>query len=583
MGMIPQQPVRLISQSMRINEHCSSSARLWAIGCGLLTLLAPAVGQGLPNAGSLLRDIQAAPSAEGRKETQGSPAVLEAVAPEVPLSAPFEVRRLEIVGNTVFDSDSLHALVAGAEGQWLTLQQIDDAIGAITRRYRDAGYPLSRAIIPAQTIEEGLVRIQVLEATWGSVQFQNQSAVGDTVLVRTVSDLRSGEPITRALLDRAILLVNDLPGVRPQALFRPGRLPGSSDLLVDVQAADSYRADAQLDNFGNDYTGRNRLALRVNSNNLMHLADSMRLSALTTGDGMNHLAAVYELPVATPGLYFGWSASALNYKLGNRAARLGAHGNATQTGAWLRHALVRGARGNFSARLSYDQNRLQDDVDSAAVYNHRTAGLAGLEFHADRLDDWFGGGQNSGSWGLQSGKVAFDNAEASAADALTRNSAGGFTKTSFAFSRAQGLDAANTLLFTFSGQWARKNLDASQKFSLGGVNNVRAYEGGVLSGDTGQFASLELRHSLAPDTTSIGTWGASVFIEAGQVQINQTPWGSGNNQAYISGAGVGLEWHGPTKWHARMHIARALAPAPSQLDGASDTHSSTWLQISRDL
>ena len=568
---------------MCLNEQCSSNARLWALGGWLLTLLAPAVGQGLPNAGSLLRDIQAAPSADVRKETQREPAVLQAGAPEVPLSPPFEVRQLEIVGNTVFDSDSLHALVAGAEGQWLTLQQIDDAIGAITRRYQDAGYPLSRAIIPAQTIEEGLVRIQVLEATWGSVQFQNQSAVEDAVLVRTVSDLRGGEPITQALLDRAILLVNDLPGVRPQALFRPGPLPGSSDLFVDVQAAETYRADAQLDNFGSDYTGRNRLALRVNSNNLLHLADSMRLSALTTGDGMNHLAAAYELPVATPGLSLGWSASALIYKLGNRAARLGAHGNAVQTGAWLRHALVRGARGNFSARLSYDQHRLQDDVDSAEVYNHRTVGLAGLEFNADRSDDWFGGGQNSGSWGLQSGKVAFDNADAGAADALTRNSAGGFAKTSLAFSRAQALDAANSLLFTFSGQWARKNLDASQKFSLGGVNNVRAYEGGVLSGDTGQFASLEMRHSLAPDATSIGTWRATVFVDAGQVQINQTPWSSGNNQAYISGAGVGLEWQGPSKWYARMHIARALAPAPSQLDGASDTHSSAWLQIGWDL
>lgn len=548
----------------------------------LLTLLAPAIGQGLPNAGSLLRDIQAAPSAEVRKDAQSSPAVLEAVAPEVPLSAPFEVRRLEIVGNTFFDSDSLHALVANAEGQWLTLQQIDDAIGAITRRYRDAGYPLSRAIIPVQTIEDGVVRIQVIEATWGSVQFQNQSAVGGDVLVRTVSDLRSGEPITQAVLDRAILLVTDLPGVRPQALFKPGPLPGSSDLLVDVQAAESYRADAQLDNFGSEYTGRNRLALRLNNNNLLHLADSMRLSALTAGDGMNHVAAVYELPVATPGLSFGWSASALNYKLGNRAARLGAHGNAVQTGAWLRHALVRGARGNFSARLSYDQNRLQDDVDSAEVYNHRTVGLSGLELNADRSDDWFGGGQNSGSWGLQSGKVAFDNAEAGAADALTRNSAGGFAKTSFAFSRAQALDAANSLLFTFNGQWARKNLDASQKFSLGGVNSVRAYESGVLSGDTGQFTSLELRHFLAPDTTSIGTWRATIFIDAGQVQINQNPWSRSANQAYISGAGVGLEWQGPAQWHARMHIARALAPAPSQIDGASDVHKSAWLQISRD-
>jgi hemolysin activation/secretion protein len=179
--------------------------------------------------------------------------------------------------------------------------------------------------------------------------------------------------------------------------------------------------------------------------------------------------------------------------------------------------------------------------------------------------------------------VAFNNADAGAADALTRNSAGGFAKTSFAFSRAQGLDAANTLLFTFSGQWARKNLDASQKFSLGGANSVRAYEGGVLSGDSGQFASMELRHSLAPDTTSTGTWRTTFFVDAGQVQINQTPWGSGSNQAYISGAGVGLDWQSSAKWHARMYIARALAPAPSQLEGSAATHSNAWMEIGLDF
>jgi hemolysin activation/secretion protein len=72
-----------------------------------------------------------------------------------------------------------------------------------------------------------------------------------------------------------------------------------------------------------------------------------------------------------------------------------------------------------------------------------------------------------------------------------------------------------------------------------------------------------------------------LFVDAGQVQINQKPWTSTNNQAYISGAGLGLNWQGSSNWHARLYAARALAPAPSQLDGAEEIHSNAWIEIGK--
>ena len=84
----------------------------------------------------------------------------------LPNTEPFLVQSIRIAGNTLFDTPTLHALVAEAEGQSLTLLQLQERVARLTRYYRDRGYPLSRAIIPQQTIDSGSVLIEIIEARY---------------------------------------------------------------------------------------------------------------------------------------------------------------------------------------------------------------------------------------------------------------------------------------------------------------------------------------------------------------------------------------------------------------------------------
>ena len=54
-------------------------------------------------------------------------------------------------------------LVADAEGRSLTLSRIEGLAKRITDYYHAHGYPLARAVIPPQTIEDGVVEIRVNE------------------------------------------------------------------------------------------------------------------------------------------------------------------------------------------------------------------------------------------------------------------------------------------------------------------------------------------------------------------------------------------------------------------------------------
>jgi len=225
---------------------------------------------------------------------------------------------------------------------------------------------------------------------------------------------------------------------------------------------------------------------------------------------------------------------------------------------------------------------LQDHVDSTGVKTDRTLNVWGLEFSGERQDDFLSGGKNTLGLALYGGQVSFDDATAGALDAATANAAGGFGRATWSLSRNQALGAGVSAVLSMNGQWAQKNLDSGQKFSIGGATSVRAYRSAVLSGDSGAFGSLELRYALplpqAMEPT--GTWQLTAFVDSAMVQTNKNPWSSGSNEASLNGAGLGLNWQGTGGVSGRIFIASSLGELPSQLAGSESTHTNAWWELS---
>ncbi len=534
----------------------------------------------LPNAGRLLQEIM--PSVEFIRPKISSPLRLQA-APEVPLpeTSPFVLRQIRITGNTVFDTPTLHALVAHVEGQKLTLPQLSDAIYAITEFYRKSGYPLARAIIPVQTIDQGSVTVQVIEAHIGEVELNNHSIVNTDFLRDTLAGVQPGLVIQQFTIEDVLQLLLDVPGILPAVVMRPGQAVGTSDLVLDVQPGAGFNADATLDSYGGRYTGRQRMAANLQWYNPVRRGDTLGLSALSSGSGLGYGRVSYEIPLTGRGPTLGAALSSLKYALGDTAQNLNAHGSAQQNSVWLRNYLARSTSRQVTARLQFDSSTLRDDVDSTGVLTDRQIKVLGLDLQAQGVDAWGGGGSSSASLGFHTGSVSFDNDAAQSADASSAQTQGNFSLLNMGLERNQTLGSQTSLWVSFNGQWARNNLDTSQKFSLGGARSVRAYEPGVLSGDSGQLVSVELRQNLPLDGLTAGQWRAVLFADAGGVQINRSPWSGGDNQASISGVGVGLDWRGASRWNARLYIARSMGAQPSQLAGSDSAHGSAWLEISK--
>lgn len=548
---------------------------LAAIAISTLPLIAHAAEPAVPGAGSILQQNQQLsppappPGATGLAIEQPGGATL-------PASAPFVVKIIEISGNTAFDTPTLHALVAPEEGTSVTLPQLGQVVARITDYYRAHGYPLARAVIPAQTIQDGIVRIVIIEARYGQIELDNHSRVVDSPLRSTLSPLQSAQVISAAPLDRALLLLADIPGVAVVATLKPGEAVGTSDLQVDTSATAPVTGNVALDNDGNRYTGRARAGGTVSFIDPAQHGDALSLTGLTSGD-MNYGSVSYESLLNGQGTRLGGSYSALHYVLGDPLAALDGHGTAEIESVWARQPFVRTANFNLYAQLQYDHKQLDDAIGASDLHTDRHLDNGTLSVSGDLRDTLLSGGVNSWSLGLAQGRVGFDSDGARLADLATADTQGRFSQGNVSFSRLQRLDASDSLNLSIAAQWSDANLDPAQKMVAGGAYTVRAYDMGVLSGDTGILVSAEWRHELG--VVCYGPLQLIGFADTEHVTINHSTWAAGPNGATLSGAGLGLNWNWPGRWNAKIDVAAPLGPTP-ELVGHNDS-ARVWLALSK--
>ena len=535
-----------------------------------------AAGPVVPDAGSILQQLR--PSLVTAPSSSQSGLLIEQPAgTALPVTAPFRVTTIRITGNTSFEMAALHALVADAEGQTLTLTTLQKVAARITDYYQKQGYPLARAVIPAQTIRVGIVEIAVIEARYGKISIKNGSQVDSPVLQSVLDPLQPGQVIEQGALERSLLLLSDIQGVATSATLKPGSEIGTSDLEVQEDPTAAVVGNLALDNDGNQFTGRMRLGGTMVVNNPLHHADMATVSVLTSGNNMKYARLGYETLVHGAGTRVGGSYSALDYRLGDSLSQLDGHGSAGVGSLWLKHPLIRSPGVNLNGQIQYEQKGLRDGIDSTGIHTDRHLNNWIASVSGDVRDRFLSGGISSWSLVLTSGRVGFDDAAALLANAASANTQGSFNKWTASFARLQNVSASSGLYLSLSAQAASTNLDPAEKMVAGGPYSVRAYDMGVLSGDSGYQASVEWRVDLG--ALWQGQLQAVAFVDSEHITINKNPWAAGLNDASLSGAGVGLDWSGPDQWKARLLLASPVGAKPELLGTTSLLRA--WIQISK--
>jgi len=493
-----------------------------------------AMAQVPPDAGRILRQMPAPQSAPPDEVDIG----VDSPAPAAPSATGGQKVTLNAVqfnGNTHVDEAALQKVVAGQVGQAVDMGQLQELAYEVTVFYRKQGYPFARAYLPAQRMEAGVLKIEVLEGNYGKVAATSEDPALAAAAQPFLAPLQTGEVIRGKSLERTVLIMSDLPGVTVRPVIRPGSEVGTGDLDVQATLSERFKGSVSYDNFGDRYSGRHRLLAQGAVNSPFMLGDQLTLSAMATNEKLYFGSIGYSMPLGTSGLRGDVGFAHSSYELGEGFEALGARGDAEVFQAGASYPILRSNQANLLFVAHFQRKNLTDKYTALDIDNKKASNSFPIGLQFDARDTVLGGGVTYGGVTFTAGELKLGSYEQVATDRLTARAEGSFSKFNLDLARLQVLPAGLTLFGRVQGQWSNSNLDSSERFSLGGANGVRAYPQGEAIGDEGLLAQFELRYDA-------GMFVPYAFYDVGRVRVNRQPWTADDNHRTLSGAGVGVRF-----------------------------------------
>ena len=539
-----------------------------------------AQAQTLPDAGVLRQQIE-----REEKPALPMPGLLPKPAP-APLKeltgAMLVVKTFRFSGNQKLSEEALQAVVASYTNRPLDFAQLQDATAAVGKAYRDAGWVV-RVYLPQQEIEDGIVSIEVVEAVFGSLRFDGKPSLRlpESLVQRYVDQVQKpGEPLYSPAIDRAILLLGDLPGVAVTGDLREGPNSGQTDLAFKVQDKPLFSADAAVDNTGSPSTGINHLSVGMNFNSPLGRRDLFSAN-LMLSEGSRYGRVALSLPLG----YAGWRVSAngsyMAFTVITPALRsLNIQGMSTSYGLDASYPLLRSRLDNLYLALGYERKDFFNEANLATSSQYAiTAGSVAL--NSNHVDQFWGGGINSFGLTLRHGSVNLNGSPNQKTDAATTATDGHFEKIAYSVNRLQALTQTMLVYASFTGQATHNNLDSGEKFYLGGV---RAYPASEAGGGNGKLASLELRARLPQgfDLTGFYDWGKVT------VNRNNSFFGAAApNHLSLQGFGITAGWS-RSGINLKATLARRIGRNPNPTATGTDQDGTLhinrlWLQAALQL
>lgn len=168
------------------------------------------------------------------------------------------VREVKITGSTVFTADELAKITGPYLNRELTSEDLEALRVALTVLYVNNGYVNSGAILPDQSITDGVVNYQIIEGGLTGVEVQGNRWFRSSYFQNRFL-LDAGPPLNvNALQQRLQLLLEDSRIQRLNAELRPGVARGEGILDVRVEERSPYRISFEYNNYQSPSVGENR-------------------------------------------------------------------------------------------------------------------------------------------------------------------------------------------------------------------------------------------------------------------------------------------------------------------------------------
>ena len=188
------------------------------------------------------------------------------------------IRKIQVEGSTVFSAEELAKVTAPYENRELSTNDLEELRRALTLLYVNKGYVNSGAVIPDQTLQNGVVTIQIIEGKLTDIQIEGTKYFLPFYFEDRIA-LSSGPPLNiNPLKEKLQLLLQDPRTERLNTELKPGLKPGEGVLHVQVEEASPFNAWIEFNNFQSPTVGESRGLGNIAVQNPFGLGDAFRFT-----------------------------------------------------------------------------------------------------------------------------------------------------------------------------------------------------------------------------------------------------------------------------------------------------------------
>ena len=484
-----------VHRAWRSQLAMALTAVLLAAPVALAQTVPPAIDPGV-----IQRQFEPEPTPRPTMPPPIVPELAPGIVPPEAEAIRFTLQGIELDGGTVYDEAELRLLWAELLGQEITLATVFGLAEQLTARYRNDGYILTRALVPPQEISDGRVRLRIVEGYVDRVIIEGEP-LPEAQLRAKADRITASRPLRNDVLERNLLLLDELPGLSVDSLLRPSPdVPGAAELVL-IPNLERISSDVGFSNRGNRYTGPLELSAGVQANSLLGRFDQTQLRGVVNPASPEQLlVAVLEhsQPLGTDGTRLTFFGSAVWTEPGSLDDGDEVDGNSQSLSLAISHPVILTRQQRVEVRAELGLLNSDTDVtnpnpnlipDDSAKDRIRTLRLGGAWDLADR---WAGITSLSGT--LSQGLDILDARETGSDDLSRAEGKSDFAAVALEASRLQSLGQGWSLFVSAKGQYAFDPLLVSETFDFGGEAYGRAYDSSELTGDHGVAARIELRY-----------------------------------------------------------------------------------------
>lgn len=483
------------------------------------------------------------------------------ILPEVALKTDFILNAVILDGSTVYQPADVAPLTADLIGKKISLAQVFALRDTLTAKYRRDGYILSQVIVPPQKVEGGVIHMQAIEGYISNVSIQGDAHDSRGLIADMAERIKTARPLTAKILERYVLLMQDIPGLSVRTVLRPASgLPGATDLDL-VVTHKTVTGFASVDDRGSKAIGPVQGQVGINLNSLFGRDDltALQLATVSPTKELLYASLQHTEILTSEGARLNLSATYSRSRPEGALVNLDPLGNSLTWRAGVDYPVIRSP--SRTLRVGATLTALNSSVDLlGSRFSDDKVRYLSLTSNYDVADTLLGDNRPASTLingELSKGLNALGATRTGSPNLSVANGHSDFTRLNADLTRNQSLSGPFGLGLSAAAQIASAPLLSAQRFGLGGSSIGRGYEPSEILGDSGLAGSIEARYNLPANNTVFINPQFYLFYDFGKVWNKDPVAGQPKSQSLAS-AGPGFRTDLSHQVSANIELAEPL-------------------------